>query len=385
MTKQKAERIIYIIKSLPVSQSRFPKIEVIAEKLNLPKYKTTKLLNELVDLGMLSRTGNWYNFIQEEIIDSVQILSEAKDRIEHMPKEEFDKRLKELTDKQAKDYISEITESNKHELNIFDNEIAPTLADKIDDALLGNLTVIPIKQNSYTLLRWIMLFIGIISAGLLIYYISIYAKENLSDILAYIRSIVIVTFSFTSFQAIIILFRKTKSIIGYIGISLLFIFWLAVVIFSMISTIAGQFTLFSGKQENIVISSTEYNDTIAREKELINNRNILLNQINPYLLKLNTELDENKLSDIQYRITLYNKAMQKIDDELKGIRDKKVQLSTGKEIKQNNNFYDWLSKIIKWSSDSLQLFLYILPALFLDLIGPISFSMFLFLEKKKEE
>jgi hypothetical protein len=151
--------------------------------------------------------------------------------------------------------------------------------------------------------------------------------------------------------------------------------------FSMISTIAGQFQLFSGKQDVIAVSSTEYNDTIVREKELLNNRNIILNQINPYLKQLSIETDNNKLSDIQYRITLYNRAIQKIDDELKIIRDKKVKLSNGKVIEQNNGFYSWLSSILKISSNNLQLFLYILPALFLDLIGPISFSIFLFLKK----
>jgi hypothetical protein len=237
--------------------------------------------------------------------------------------------------------------------------------------------------ESFSILRWVMLLVGIISAGLLIYYISIYAKENLSNILAYIRSIVIVTFSFTSFQAIIILFKQVKNIIGYIGIILLCIFWLLVVTFSMISTIAGQFQLFSGKQDVIAVSSTEYNDTTIREKELLNNRNIILNQINPYLKQLNT-VDDKQLADIQYRITLYNRAIQKIDDELKIIRDKKVQLSNGKVIEQNNSFYSWLSGILKISSNSLQLFLYILPALFLDLIGPISFSIFLFLRRKED-
>ena len=76
--------------------------------------------------------------------------------------------------------------------------------------------------------------------------------------------------------------------------------------------------------------------------------------------------------------------MQKIDDELKVVRGKKVELSNGEEIQQNNNFYLWLSGIVKWSADSIQLFLYILPALFLDLIGPISFSIFLFMKKKEE-
>ena len=356
MTKQKADSLLTILHTIPVKPGRFPKIEEISVKLNLPKYKASKVLKELNELGMLSRTGNWYNFINPI----------------------------EVSEEQAKDYIDAITEENKHD----SIEVIPLdkrIEQYKEEKELGDIEVIPIKQKieSFTLLRWLMLGVGIISAGLLIYYISIYAKENLSNILAYIRSIIIVLFSFTSFQAIIILSKRVKNIFGYIGIILFFMFWLMIVTFSMISTIAGQFQLFSGKQENINISSTEYNDTIVREKELLNNRNILLNQINPYLKQLNT-VDEKQLSDVQYRITLYNKAVQKIDDELKVIRDKKVSLSNGKVIEQNHNFYSWLSGIIKWSSDSIQLFLYILPALFLDLIGPISFSIFLFMKKKEE-
>ena len=365
MTKQKADSLLTILHTIPVKPGRFPKIEEISVKLNLPKYKASKILKELNELGMLSRTGNWYNFINPI----------------------------EVSEEQAKDYIDAITEENKHDSIetgaikqlTLEGTTFPNLENKINDKLYGDIEVIPIKQKveSFNILRWLMLGIGIISAALLVYYISIYARENLSNVLAYIRSIIIVLFSFTSFQAIIILSKRVKNIFGYIGIVLFFMFWLMIVTFSMISTIAGQFQLFSGKQENINISSTEYNDTIVREKELLNNRNILLNQINPYLKQLNT-VDEKQLSDVQYRITLYNKAVQKIDDELKVIRDKKVSLSNGKVIEQNHNFYSWLSGIIKWSSDSIQLFLYILPALFLDLIGPISFSIFLFMKKKEE-
>jgi hypothetical protein len=341
-----------IIKTLPRGQSGFPTKKAMSEATGLNIWNVKLFLKGLVKSGRIRMEGNWYKFNNIKIDNGFPI---------------------KVTDEQAKDYLDHITEENKH--------------DSIEaDLYLPKIAMPKRFQNkleSFTILRWVMLLVGIISAGLLIYYISIYAKENLTTTLAYIRSIVIVTFSFTSFQAIIILLKQVKSFIGYIGIILLFMFWLMVVTFSMISTIAGQFQLFSGKQDIITISSTEYNDTIAREKELVNNRNILLNQINPYLKILNTELDDKQLSDVQYRITIYNKAVQKIDDELKVIRDKKVKLSDGKQIEQNNNFYSWLSGILKISSNSLQLFLYILPALFLDLIGPISFSIFLFLRRKE--
>jgi hypothetical protein len=362
------------IKTLPIGQSGFPTKKAMSDATKLNIYTVKTMLGGLVKSGKIRMEGNWYKFNEENI--SKAVITPIKDIIKNIDnmKKQYDEQTKdyfkidngfpiEVTDEQAKDYIEAITEENKH--------------DSIEAYPIKN------KLESFTILRWVMLFIGIISAGLLIYYISIYAKENLSNTLAYIRSIVIVTFSFTSFQAIIILFKQVKNIIGYIGISLLFIFWLAVVIFSMLSTIAGQYQLFSGKQDIVAISSTEYNDTINREKELLNNRNIVLNQISPYLKQLSIA-DEKQLPDIQYRITLYNRAIQKIDDELKTIRDKKVQLSNGKVIEQNNGFYSWLSGILKISSNSLQLFLYILPALFLDLIGPISFSIFLFLRRKNE-
>jgi hypothetical protein len=357
-----------IIYALPVGQSGFPTKKAMSEATGLNIWNVKLFLKKLIDSGKIRMEGNWYKFNEKPYhLDSIMRgLSEMKAHQEDTL--ELKETTIEVTDEQAKDYIEAITEENKH-----DSIEAYPIKNKVES-----------KLDQFTILRWVMLSIGIISAGLLIYYISIYAKENLSNTLAYIRSIVIVTFSFTSFQAIIILFRQVKNIIGYIGIVLLCIFWLLVVTFSMLSTIAGQFQLFSGKQDVITISSTEYNDTIIREKELLNNRNIILNQINPYLKQLST-VDDKQLADVQYRITLYNRAIQKIDDELKIIRDKKVQLSNSKVIEQNNSFYSWLSGILKISSNSLQLFLYILPALFLDLIGPISFSIFLFLGRKKEE
>jgi hypothetical protein len=332
-----------IIYSLPRGQSGFPTKKAMSEATGLNIWNVKLFLKGLVKSGKIRMEGNWYKFNNIKIDNGFPI---------------------EITDEQAKDYIDHVIEENKHD----------------------SVEVYPIKNKDHSInvLRYTMLGLGLISASLLIYYISIYAKENLSNVLAYIRSVIIVLFSFTSFQAIILLFQRVKNILHYIGCVLFSIFWLVVVLFSMISTIAGQFQLFSIKEENSSIRNIEYSDSILREKELINSRNILLNQINPYLVKLNTELDDKQLSDIQYRITIYNKAVQKIDDELKIIRDNKVKLSNGKVIEQNYSFYVWLSGILKISSNSLQLFLYILPALFLDLIGPISFSIFLFLRRENE-
>jgi hypothetical protein len=186
-----------IIYALPRGQSGFPTKKAMSEATGLNIWNVKLFLKGLVKSGKIRMEGNWYKFNNIKIDNGFPI---------------------EVTDEQAKDYLDYITEENKH--------------DSIEaDLYLPKIAMPKRFQNkleSFSILRWVMLAIGIISAGLLIYYISIYAKENLSNTLAYIRSIVIVTFSFTSFQAIIILFRQAKNIISYIGIILLCIFgyWL---------------------------------------------------------------------------------------------------------------------------------------------------------------
>jgi Mn-dependent DtxR family transcriptional regulator len=98
MTKKSAEKIITILHTIPTKVGWFPKIEDIAKKLNVPKYKASRILKELNELGMLSRTGNWYGFIDPI---GKAILTPIKDI--------------HVNTKQAKDYIDAITEANKHD------------------------------------------------------------------------------------------------------------------------------------------------------------------------------------------------------------------------------------------------------------------------------
>jgi hypothetical protein len=411
MTKQYAETIMSVLHSIPVRPGWFPKIEDIAARLAIPKYKVSNLLKQLVEIGYLKKKGeNWYDFVEKE--DKLVLLDRLITETKNMSDEEFAEQEKQLgVDKinyNPNDYIGAATEENKQEfVEVAVGEYQPkNLEDKINDALLGNKVAIPIKQDrSFSIIRYVMAFLGVLSMIISIYYTFIWANDNLNSVLAVILSSLIVLFSTSAFETMIYIIKSKMGIFKWF-ISLFFLLlWIIVNSFSILSTAAGQYSLFFAKEQSkidsITIESTEYNDLIVNEKELIDEKNILLEQEKPLLFIISSMknmdqfFSEDKRSkesvifyDAQIRINTINKDIENIDKQLIVVRNKKVELFNKNikpkiELKSIPDFYTLFGRIISLDKSYTQFVFSLFPSVFLDIMSPICLAIFLFLKKKE--
>jgi DNA-binding Lrp family transcriptional regulator len=152
---------------------------------------------------------------------------------------------------------------------------------------------------------------------------------------------------------------------------------LIVIIFSMVSTVAGQYN------SRITISneSIEFLNYQSREKEIQED----IADIKKELSRLQNIIDEidtpeKRVADwwtyqqTQIEMNENKKYLKDKEHELKGIR-KKIDnyLSENKKklTKTKQSFYVWLAQIFGWSPDIIEFWLSMLPAIAIDVLAPL--------------
>jgi hypothetical protein len=193
-----------IIHSLPKGQSGFPTKENISKATKMNLYNVKLMLGGLVNNGKLRMEGNWYKFNEIEV-----------------------------TEKQAQDYIEAITEENKpdiDELSIPDIKMPSRFK----------------EDNSFTILRFLMLIIGIGAGIMSCYYTQIWQHETLNIFWSWFLSLIMIGFSSAAFLTLIGLLTKSiHSKFSTWALSIVFfILWIICLIYSISVTVAGRFSQY---------------------------------------------------------------------------------------------------------------------------------------------
>jgi hypothetical protein len=221
-------------------------------------------------------------------------------------------------------------------------------------------------------------------------------------------------FSVISFQVIIFIWHEKKqlpsNIVWYKWIVfefkenfLIFIFsilWIIVAVFSMGSTVAGQYNkyILTHKEQ---IKIKQHEDTTSKElllEVLKAEENLLLstieekrkyrNHIVSSLEQYNTiELQiENKRNydNLRSRLTITDNEIEalfvKLDETRTSIRTNIQEIIYIKDTIKD--FYEWISFVLNISKDIVQFGFSIIPALFIDIIAPTGVAVALFLKKR---
>jgi len=393
MTKQYSETLLSILHSIPVKPGRFPKIEEISIKLNLPKYKCSKLLRELNELGLLSRTGNWYGFIVEKPFDSLQFLKETKEKLENMSQEDFVKQVEEtrafeVTEKQAQDYIEALTEENRH--------------DPIDIEMPKRFLSKPIKLEQFSILRWVMLIVGIGSAIISAYYTQIWQHETLNLFWSWFLSLIMIGFASAAFLTLIGLL--TRSIYSKISTWLLaivfFVLWIICMIYSVQASVAGRFNQYQEIMTKNSVNENAYTIDNVKKNNLLESIDSLKMERDNNQKRLNTLLKQAE--DIQKGLEVKGEtwltiqsrilnvqgliAESNIKIENKNMEYEKI-IESVPIISSNESkfgFYDWMAKVYKTDRGNIEWIFLLFPSLFLDIASPIALAVFMFLGRRKE-
>jgi hypothetical protein len=346
---------------LPVGQSGFPtKKEIsIATKLNIYTVKT--LLGGLVDNGKLVMHGNWYHF------------------------------SKMVSDEQTQDYIKAITEENKHN------------SDEIYSSNIEMPKQFKNKIESFSILRWVMLIVGIGSGIMSAYYTQIWQHETLNIFWSWFLSLIMIGFSSAAFLTLIGILKKTLKIDWKnIFIAIIFtILWLICLIYSIQVTVAGRFSQYQEivlqnniKENNNVVVKVKINnllDSINSLKLEKNNNQIRLNT----LLKQADDIQKGMVIKDETWLTIQNRILNVqniIFNANKLIENKNIEyenfIENNNEINSNESkfgFYDWAAKVYKTDKNNIEFIMILFPSLFLDVASPIALAVFMFLGRKKDE
>lgn len=254
-------------------------------------------------------------------------------------------------------------------------------------------------------IRFILEIVGFGAAALSVRYTAIYLYDSLPIFWSWFLSSIMVIFSVMAFQIIIVFIIRKHRILSF----LFSILWLIVTVFSMSSTVIGQ---YNANKERFFISSSIVADRKSTsdlydlyEKDIIDleinksNRQKDLDRFNvlikPYLDDPNKRLESREsqrdystyaqaISDAQRDIKLF---ITKIEEA----RNKQKELLTLEGDKNINkeevpDFYDWVAYNVFSDGNPalIQFIISLFPAVFIDLIAPIGIAIGLFLERKEE-
>jgi len=245
-------------------------------------------------------------------------------------------------------------------------------------------------------IRYIMLFVGIVASMMSVYYTYIWFLEFLKPFYAFCLSFAMVLFSVFIFETMLLL-KKQKVKFYY----LLIFPWIIVLIFSMTSTVAGQYNKRMTRvnkqlqQQNINLKNNVEIKNLENQLQIVNKqlkqkteeREVFIN-----LLKQFDTLEERK-KDWKFYWNTYRQ-LETTNKIIENLNNKFLQLSIDltklkkenivyeKQIKQD--FYNWIGKMFKVDSNLFQFWLSVFPALFIDIISPIAFAIFLFLKNEND-
>ncbi len=254
-----------------------------------------------------------------------------------------------------------------------------------------------VDRFQFFVIRIIMGLIGIISIGLSIYFTQLWFREFFNPFLSIMLSLSLVSFSVIAFEVAIIFWKnKQHALVVLFGIM-----WGIVLIFSMMSTLAAQFNKWSikGREENSkriqsVYQKLIFEDYKKEENEIllrIDEERIEL-KVNQNLLKQFDTLEQRKEDwrfywSTKQTVDESQVEMNRLEKLLKEVRNKKLTFLKSNqtvdiiEKEQVFSFYVWIGQITKVDSTHIRFWLFIVPAIAVDILAAVGIALALFLKK----
>jgi len=257
-----------------------------------------------------------------------------------------------------------------------------------------------ISTISIIIIKMMMGIIGIGASIMSCYYTSVWLFEFLPRFLSVFLSLLMIMFSVLSFQLIILFWEDNRITL----ISIFIILWIIVAVFSMGSTIAGQYNKRMILEKESIEKEKSYKsdllviEVLKKEEETLLKQIEEKNKVKDSTLSLLEEYKDIEIqrqnrpyyNDLQWRMTRVNRDLNNLSEQLTKVREemkKRIiespEMFIEEEKKEIKDFYFWLANILKTSKDIIQFWLSIFPALFIDIIAPVGLAVCFFLKREK--
>lgn len=398
-------------------KGRFPTVREMCTILSYSAEQTMKYMEALAEDGFLERTDGWYKYPDNDPLKLSAVVMEPEETVavgfETDPKitkaeQDFPKteKTEEAINVEFKDG-TRIQIDPQHPFPAIrtkpKKEKRPPKLEKMGpEKKRETVYGVPIY-----VIQIVMGAIGIGAAVISTYYTTVWLLEFLPWGFALLLSSIMVGFSITAFETIILFMtgQVTKSEKSKNSIVTSFIIlWILVTSFSIMSTIAGQYNkhienLREEKVAEIDVTNTEWNLLQERKSEVRSQIKTYKGQIVTFD-KIASGIDslesrkenQNTWREIQYRIKMANREIKRLSKDLDEIRKEEKEvikkskdkgvIFTEEKIKKIPNFYGWLSDVLSMDEKLVQFLLSLFPAIFVDVISPVGIAIALFLRSK---
>jgi hypothetical protein len=332
----------------------------------LPQYKISLFLKALVQSKDIVRINNWYRLPEQKLIRDTVIQDES------LLAEPVEKIVNNLPTNIKPDIVT---------------DILPTKS--------------PLLTNLFS---WVVFALGIGAAIMSAYYTQIFLFESLNSFFSWLLAILMVSFSVITFGLIALMLSGSiiKNWTKYILIMLFAILWFCTVSFSMVSTIAGQYTMRAEKQyiEITEINKTKIdtnkiqlqvdarNDLVARKEEA-RKRLSGLYEAAAIALHIPEKIKETWTS-IQTRILATQENILAIDKDIEKTREQerillKENPLASKGVEKQDTFFRWIAGLFHGDAGMMQFWLSLFPSVFLDIISPVLLTLFVFMKNNRKK
>ncbi|MGD9156998.1 MAG: hypothetical protein PVG39_01200 [Desulfobacteraceae bacterium] len=259
---------------------------------------------------------------------------------------------------------------------------------------------------SLLILKIVFTFVGAGAAYLSFYHTKIWFEGLYQPIYASIASGSMVFFSVAGIDAVLLLFRYRYPLVGFVFATCS----LVVVLFSMFSTVAGQYTFFCDKidsqanstrqEENILWVYDRYSADLERIREEMERVEMELNSFAQQLASLSPkDFATSEEYESVYWTTNYGrrKAAESLE-ELRG-QEKEIQQRVDELLFENPNadfsgsgqrnlppdLYVWIASSFRGidRTEPIQFWSFAFPAIFYDVMAPLSFFFAFFINGSK--
>ena len=291
-------------------------------------------------------------------------------------------------------------------LNSYSEEVRPPKAKCVIESSVrppyksqDNLT--PKTSLGWLLIVIVLFAVSIGASYMSWYYSNLFFLNFLNRALSFVSALVWVLFSVFSFQAAFWFRRNQAKPVFYILISL----WCVVVLFSMFCTVVGQYNLrmvrvrqvesaINGSVESSSYARLQWEGLESKEEDLEKSIESKMREKEIYIEQLGVvEPGTQQYLDAQWLKIVRDREIQRLKEELSKVRDdKEIFLSergqdlVSKESSVTGNAFDWIGGIFSVENvGAIEFWISLFPAIFYDLIAPLSLFVVLFMRRRFKE
>jgi len=255
-----------------------------------------------------------------------------------------------------------------------------------------------IKGMSETALRVVMLFVSCVTIYLSTDYSYVWLSKYLVSWKAVLFALSMTVYTTFSLQGGLTLLRYKSLISRFIGSALL-ITSICALIFSMTMTVIGQYNKKTDLINTEIIARKDNKKDLSQLDLSNNQKETLLSSIgqtrNDIAIKqkLLNEFDKEELNNREYQVlswqlTLLNRDLKNYEHELNKVNNKIEALLQNDEFvieeAGREDFYMWFSSVSNLPANIIEFLLYLIPALFIDIMAPLGMLVAMGIYKRKE-